>query len=189
MTDDGTKGNPQYANSDAAKFAEYLSAVSTWAADHAGESVSTASDLPDSGNWDGRTSRVQADGSLRVWDATASAWVAIWADTSIAITTFATGWSAVTGYTPTLRRIGNRVDIFGAIARASSSAAITNICTVPTGWEPGAKTLLPAGIDSAGSQTQTLYINTSGVIQVAYGDIGATAAVVLTGSYYLTAAS
>lgn len=51
------------------------------------------------------------------------------------ITSFATGWSSAAGVNRVrLRRQGNRVDMFGAIARSGTTGTGTNMFTIPVGF-------------------------------------------------------
>lgn len=101
-----SKGSPTRANTDAASFADDLTAVSQWASDHIGESVANAAALPSSGNWVNRT--IMAADTFAVY-----VWVGSWKCT----------FQPLTAYTPTLTGItlGSGGSILGAWSRAGAT--------------------------------------------------------------------
>ena len=50
----------------------------------------------------------------------------------VEISTFATGWAAVSADKPRVRRVGNRVDLTGSLTR--SAGELSNLFTIPTGF-------------------------------------------------------
>lgn len=96
---------------------------------------------------------------------------------SSTISTFGTGWSAVTSnaHTPRIIRTGSLVFLMGAVA-SSSSALLSNILTVPTAFRPPTvSTRFIGNTISSNGSTGSLAI-TSGVVSIpsGYGNINAT---------------
>ena len=52
----------------------------------------------------------------------------------VELTTFGTGWAATGGYKPWVRRVGNRVEIGGAITRTTTLGALSGLVQIPEGF-------------------------------------------------------
>lgn len=115
--------------------------------------------------------------------------IAVPADSGwVTVTTFGTGWIALSGYTPRFRKVGDRVDIEGALSRVGTTGLLTNLLTVPVGYRPLTNTFIGASISAQGRALQLRAI-TTGVLDVPSGyTIGSIATgeiIPLAGSWYV----
>lgn len=100
------------------------------------------------------------------WRYTGSSWIRIGGDTGwTSFTSFGTGWTATAGYTPQIRRIGNRVQIRGALT-LGSNGAYSSIATLPEGFRPSANTWLGVSQSSQLGVSGMLLLNSSGLLTV-----------------------
>lgn len=103
-----------------------------------GETVATATSLPASGNWTGRTVFVQDVAGLSVWDGTK--WVATRSDTGrVNVTSFGNGFTAYSGsgWSGVKYRILNGVVYLnGAATNTAAWTAGTAICNLPIAARP-----------------------------------------------------
>lgn len=104
------------------------------------------------------------------------------------ITTFGAGWAATAGHQPRVRKIGDRVDIAGAVTR--TTGAYTDILTIPPGFRlAGAHTnyFIGAAVTSTAIVLE-LFLNTTHKLTVpagyGTGAIGNPMVVPLVGSWY-----
>lgn len=109
------------------------------------------------------------------------------------ITEFSTGWTGTAGHPPRVRKVGDRVDLFGAVTIAAEASGST-ILMLPEGYIPaGAYTnqFIGSGVSSDGVG-YTLYTSSSTprVLEIrpgySTGSFGVGAAVPLLGSWYVS---
>lgn len=105
------------------------------------------------------------------------------------IVSFGTGWGVTGGYTPQVRRVGNLVQMRGALARSGTTGAVNSMAVVPDGFWPSNNTFLPTVVSNGGTVLQP-FIGTTGLIQVASGyvagaSLASGAVVPLVGSWYV----
>lgn len=113
-------------------------------------------------------------------------WVQTGESAAVDISTFGAGFAALSGFTPRVRRAGNRVQIFGALQRSGTSGTGANLLTVPAGYAPVDATNLSAVITSGGQAVQ-LQITSAGVLAVTYGtaSLGSGVIIPLAGTWYV----
>lgn len=90
-------------------------------------------------------------------------------DTAVDITTFGTGWSALTGgHKPRVRRIGGMVYLSGGVSMATGGQS-SNILTIPAAYRPvsGSTIFVGSGVNSAASPYQLALAN--GVLTIPDG--------------------
>lgn len=116
-----------------------------------------------------------------------AAWVSFDSGT-VNISTFGTGWSATTGHTPRIRRMGKRVDIMGAVTNGSG-AAWDHLLTIPVGYRPPAMLFIGHFFASGNQATGQLFVQPTGILSSpsSYhsGSLSPGSAVPLTGSWYI----
>lgn len=98
-------------------------------------------------------------------------------ETSADIATFSTGYTALTGaHKPRVRKIGNLVQLFGAVTSSASSTA--NILTVPAAFQPPTAGTRFIGANIASTGTNVMLALQTGIVQVpaGYGTINVTTA-------------
>jgi len=113
----------------------------------------------------------------------------------VPLTTFGSGWSATVGYEPWIRRVGNRVDIGGAVTRTTTLGALATIVQIPAGFRITNATYLRkfvAGVVASTQQAVTIFYlsDLSHYLQVnntyiTDPPLGASATVPLMGSWYV----
>jgi len=113
----------------------------------------------------------------------------------VPLTNLGSGWNPTTGYEPWIRRIGNRVDIGGAVTRTTTLGALATIVEVPVGFRITSATYLRNFISTAVASTKqavTLFYlsDVSHYLQVnstyiTGPPLGASATVPLMGSWFV----
>jgi len=107
----------------------------------------------------------------------------------VLITTIPTGWTATPGHPPRVRRVGDRVDLAGAVTRTTTAGPIGNLCTIPEGFRiAGAylgTTFISTVVQSNGTPTNLTLTGTSHQIGTVYGTLGSGVVVPLVGSWYV----
>jgi len=84
------------------------------------------------------------------------------------VDTFGSGWSAVAGHTPRVRRFGNRVMIAGAVSRTATSGALADILTIPTGFEyTGSLNFFINTVVTSSGQAAQLYFSSAASTKLA----------------------
>lgn len=94
----------------------------------------------------------------------AAGWVQSTPGPWVDITEFGAGWSATAGYTPQVRRDGNRVQIRGAVTLGAGSFA--NMFTVPDGFRASVQTWLGVSQSSALGVSGMLLLTVPGLVTV-----------------------
>ena len=124
--------------------------------------------------------------ALTVYDG--SGWVSGYGDVGYTnISTFSSFWSATAGYTPRVRRVGKRVDLYGAVTAAAGAGADGGIITIPSGYRPTDNVFI-GPFRSSGGLTGMMVVNSAGLVNApnAYvtGSLGTGHVVPLVGSWY-----
>lgn len=111
---------------------------------------------------------VETDGDKRIMRTDgASVWTDVLTSTVVAITSFATGWTAGAGYEPFMLVQGKRRTLVGAATRGAGGS-LANILTVPTGHRPAGNRFLGAHVNGA-SQYYELLMTAAGTLQIPGG--------------------
>lgn len=94
------------------------------------------------------------------------------------IGTFGSGWSAVAGHTPRVRRFGNRVMIAGAVQRTLASGALADILTIPDGFDyTGSLNFFIGAVVTSGGQGAQLYFSSGAKTKLAIASTYVTASI------------
>lgn len=106
----------------------------------------------------------------------------------VPITTFQTGYAATAGHIPRVRRVGDRVDLFGAVTRSGSSGT-TNFLTIPPGFRLAGTylgtTFVGSSVQSNGIALNLTLNGADHILGMAYGSLGAGVVVPLIASWYV----
>ena len=113
----------------------------------------------------------------------------------VELTTFGSGWSATPGYKPWVRRVGNRVEIGGALTRTTTLGALASLVQIPPDFRITNPTYFTKFVGTAVTSTGqavTLFYNTlnSHYLQVnntyiTNSPLGSGAVVPLSGSWFV----
>jgi len=110
----------------------------------------------------------------------------------VTITTIGSGWTATVNHTPRVRKIGDRVDLAGAVTRTGTSGADTDLVTIPVGFRLAGAFLnyfIGASVTSGGT-AHTLFLNgvdhkVAAPSGYATASVGSGVVVPLIGSWYV----
>ena len=124
-----------------------------------------------------------------LWVYDGAAWVTGYDDDGYTnVSTFSPFWSATAGYTPRVRRVGQRIDLYGAATAAAGAGADGGIITVPSGFRPTGNVWI-GPFRSSGGLSGMLVVSSAGVVSApnAYvtGSLGAGSVVPFVGSWYV----
>lgn len=113
----------------------------------------------------------------------------------VPLTTFGTGWSGTSGYAPWIRRVGNRVDIGGAVTRTTTLGALATIVQIPEGFRITHATYrakFMTAVNASTGQVVTMFYNSavSHYLQldntyITNSPLGSGAAIPLSGTWYI----
>lgn len=108
------------------------------------------------------------------------------------LTTLGSGWTATSGHAPRIRRVGDRVDIFGAVTRTSTTGSVSDLLTIPVGYRPAGayiNTFVGTVVSSGGQVVQLLVSGSSHLLSIPPGyssaTLGSGVVVPLLGSWYV----
>ena len=185
----GKTGYTPVTNGDSADFAADITGVYEHFDPLVGETAPDVASLPAGLGAGGKGRQIWVEDVQRLYVWSGSAWVIVsTVDTGwTPITTFGTGWSATAGHQPRVRRVGDRVDLTGAVTRGSGASG-GDLMTIPVGFRmTGAYTLnfLSASVSSGNKRVQPM-LDAGHKIQLAYGEVTATGeAIPLNGFWYV----
>lgn len=106
----------------------------------------------------------------------------------VPITTFGAGWAGTANHTPRVRRVGDRVELAGALTRSGTSGAPTNLLTIPEGFRlaGGYGNYFIGTVTTSAAQACELFLFVGDHrIQIPYGIIGSGVVVPLNGSWFV----
>lgn len=164
---DSTDGSPLFSDSDAPDIKVDPRAVAIYAAEVGNRIVKANYAALDAYAYTRKGLRGHALDTSTEYEHNGTGWVMVQANTTVAITAFSTGWTALTGYEPYLLVQGKRRTLVGAASR-NSGGALSSILTIPAGHRPARNMFLGAHSNGA-TQFYELLLTPAGTLQVPGG--------------------
>ncbi|MGW9268319.1 hypothetical protein [Microbacterium sp. NPDC055599] len=164
---DPVDGSPLFSDSDAPDIKVDPRAVAIYAAEVGNRIVKANLAALDAYPYKRKGLRGHALDTSTEYEHDGTGWVLAGGSTTIPITSFSTGWSALAGYEPYLLVQGKRRTLVGAASR-NAGGVLSSILTIPVGHRPARNMFLGAHSNGA-TQFYELLLTPAGTLQVPGG--------------------